>query len=46
MQNKCFNCKWWFNCKKADTRIENCEWFEPQSYADKLIEEVEKEIRY
>lgn len=27
MQNKCFNCKWFFSCKKADPYIKNCEYF-------------------
>lgn len=27
VQNKCFNCKWFFSCKKASEEIERCEWF-------------------
>lgn len=27
MQNKCFNCKYWFSCKKADPSIKDCESF-------------------
>ena len=29
MQNKCFNCKWFFSCKKAAPEIKNCEYFIP-----------------
>lgn len=27
MQNKCFNCQYWFTCKKADPNIKDCEYF-------------------
>lgn len=27
MQNKCFNCRFWFSCKRASSEIKNCEWF-------------------
>lgn len=27
MQNKCFNCLWFFSCKRASPEIKNCEWF-------------------
>ena len=46
MKNKCINCKWFASCKKASDKIEDCEWFEPHSYADKIIEEIEKELRF
>lgn len=28
MKNKCFNCKWFFSCKRADPQEKDCEYFE------------------
>lgn len=30
MQNKCYNCKWFFSCKRSDKdpAKKNCEYFE------------------
>lgn len=30
MKNKCFNCKKFFSCKWADTKVANCDKFEPR----------------
>ena len=31
MQNKCFNCLYFFSCKRADENTINCDKFEPRS---------------
>lgn len=42
MQNKCFNCKYFFSCKRANEKTTNCEWF-----VENDIEEVKDvSIRY
>lgn len=38
MLKKCFNCKWFFSCKKADPSVENCLYF-----VETNIKEIKKE---
>ena len=42
MQNKCFNCKWFFSCNRQDKdpEKENCIYFEPTNI--KEVKNVDK----
>lgn len=43
MQNKCFNCKWFFTCNKSDEKIKNCNWFNETNVKEVIKCQVIKE---
>lgn len=42
MLRKCFNCKWFFTCKKADPSINDCLYFS-ETEVKEIIRRVDNE---